>query len=582
MQKDLKLIKAKFGEEMSNFCRDNFSTILEKEGVLSTLLLNCFHPNKELLMDIKKEKQEQDFIRYINSKTLTKKNIALTQTTKTPFELMEEAGYDLYHCKTEKDVQKFKKYYQSNETLCTFRDNRTENYLVFFAVKKNVDEIKREDFKTPQRQDDYGTSVISIQFHKLLNKTTLSIKNRYNHTVDNSDATFSNNLENIIEGLTYSFNKTYDVDAVYLDEVDFELNDYVKVETICEGSYCMFKMNCEVDGVYYCQDNIIIHNGTIIQLPKEQQILIGNHILDLQSKEVFRFTRMMDTNFGNSINNSINNSVSKGIDQDKEITLRELIIQPNGKYIKINFNKNNRIISIDNIENIENSKVIYDKDTNNKIVKKTVTITQPFTNKKYTLVFDGNNNLMSSSYLDNDVIKSWISIPLTSFHKDYFALSFEKIENIEITKTNNMKVLRFQKENEEDIIIKTDKDGNIIEYYNLNIKELNDCFLQDNISIKVFKTPNVTTIGACVLEKNEEMREIDISKAESISHHFMNRNNTLTSLNLEAIKDISSFCFEENTVLKYLNMPNVTRIDHDTLTKTKFKEKVLEYSTVKK
>lgn len=80
--------------------------------------------------------------------------------------------------------------------------------LCFFAVKKNADEIKRENFTNPQRQDEYGTSVISIQFSKgTIND--LSIKNRYNHSVNNPDATFSNNLENIKPGLTNSFEQHY-------------------------------------------------------------------------------------------------------------------------------------------------------------------------------------------------------------------------------------------------------------------------------------------------------------------------------------------------------------------------------------
>lgn len=80
--------------------------------------------------------------------------------------------------------------------------------LCFFAVKKDVSNIKREDYKEPKREDKYGTSVISIQFTRDM-ANMLSIKNRYNHTVSNPDVTFSNNLDNIIPGLTASFENTY-------------------------------------------------------------------------------------------------------------------------------------------------------------------------------------------------------------------------------------------------------------------------------------------------------------------------------------------------------------------------------------
>ena len=127
---------------------------------------------------------------------------------KNPKELLSEAGYDLYECRSESDIQKFKKYYAEGEELCTFNGGRLNDCYVFFAVNKNVNQIRREDFDYPTRQDEYGTSVISIQFTR--DEThTLSIKNRYNHTVDNPDATFSNNLDNIIPGLTDSFSKYY-------------------------------------------------------------------------------------------------------------------------------------------------------------------------------------------------------------------------------------------------------------------------------------------------------------------------------------------------------------------------------------
>ena len=45
MNPDLKLIKKKYGEEMSHLCRELYPIILEQEGLLSKLLLNHFEPN---------------------------------------------------------------------------------------------------------------------------------------------------------------------------------------------------------------------------------------------------------------------------------------------------------------------------------------------------------------------------------------------------------------------------------------------------------------------------------------------------------------------------------------------------------
>ena len=148
------------------------------------------------------------------------------------------------------------------------------------AVKKNVDEIKREDFKNPKRQDDYGTSVISIQFSRGASNT-LSIKNRYNHTVENPDATFSNNLDNIILGLTDSFEQEYGYNLSH-NRSGFEIPGYVNVK----GKY--YKYNYELDNIYYCPNNLIIDNFEVIRdyQQMERYIVFDYAIIDLQEKKV--------------------------------------------------------------------------------------------------------------------------------------------------------------------------------------------------------------------------------------------------------------------------------------------------------
>ena len=192
---------------MSHLCRELFPVILEQEGLLSKLLLDNFEPSHFLYEDIVKNNLINDFENYIYG-LLDVETAGEIKLDKTPKELLSEAGYDLYECHNESDIQNFKEYYAPGEALCTFRGGRLNDCYVFFAVKKNVDKIRRSDVTEPKRQDEYETSVISIQFEK--NEThTLSIKNRYNHEVENPDVTFSNNLNNIILGLTDSFSKYY-------------------------------------------------------------------------------------------------------------------------------------------------------------------------------------------------------------------------------------------------------------------------------------------------------------------------------------------------------------------------------------
>ena len=170
---DLKIIKKKYGEKMSHLCRTLFPTLLEYPGYLSNLLLTHFEPDRSLYDDLIKNNLVplfQEYILSFNSNERTRKEV-----TKTPKELLSEVGYDLYECKTEDDIQAFRKYFAPGEELCTFNGGRLARCHVFFAVKRGAEKLNRKDFKNPSRQDEYGTSVISIQFSKV-NNNTISIK----------------------------------------------------------------------------------------------------------------------------------------------------------------------------------------------------------------------------------------------------------------------------------------------------------------------------------------------------------------------------------------------------------------------
>ena len=284
---DLKLIKDKYGENMMHFCRGAFSTILETPGLLYSLLKDHFEFNKFLYEDIEKESAQGMFKNYIYS--MLKEDVAKEASEKTPKELFEELGYDFYECKTEEEIQRFKKYYKEEEELCTFSGGRLRTCYVFFAVKKDAENIKRKE--EPKRQDEYGTSVISIQFTKD-DTNTLSIKNRYNHTVKNPDATFSNNLENITPGLTDSFEKTYNLNISQNDSRVFELNGYVRAN---DGKH--YKYNYEINNIYYCPNNIIINNYNVIRNyeEKEKYLILDYFILDLVNKKIFEYDDLFDS-----------------------------------------------------------------------------------------------------------------------------------------------------------------------------------------------------------------------------------------------------------------------------------------------
>ena len=213
---DYNLIKKHYGEKMAQLCRDLFPTILEEPGALYEILSQEFAPSRFLYEDIKASAREEQFKEFILAQfhKRNKEEYEGPITELTPRELCELAGYDFYECRTVEDVKRFEKYYENDEKLCTFKDikGRLDRCYIFWLVKKNVDEIKRKDFRRPEREDKYGTSVMSLQFSKS-STNWLSIKNRYNHTVPNPDATNGNDLDKIYPGLRAAFRKEYNLNV---------------------------------------------------------------------------------------------------------------------------------------------------------------------------------------------------------------------------------------------------------------------------------------------------------------------------------------------------------------------------------
>ena len=194
---DLKKIKKIYGEEFMKMCRRNFPTLLETPGLLFKLITDHVEPTKNFMkflsLDPDPIEVEDAFKNFIYSFVDVEQDTpeAIEKTAK---ELMDEAGYVLFpECQTEEQIQKFRGFYgPPPERLCTFNGGRLNHCRVWFAVKKNAVSLDRKKFTNPKREDEYGTSVISIQFTRRT-PSTLSIKNRYNHAVNNPDNTFLNN-----------------------------------------------------------------------------------------------------------------------------------------------------------------------------------------------------------------------------------------------------------------------------------------------------------------------------------------------------------------------------------------------------
>ncbi len=582
MTDDLKIIKKKYGEEMMHFCREAFATILENPGVLSSLLLTYFEPSKELFADLEKANLEDDFKDFIYQK-FNREGKLIISGTKTPQELLASVGYDLYECHSEKDIQKFKKYYEPDEELCTFNGGRLNQCYVFFAVKKDVDNIKRENFKKPQRQDLYGTSVISIQFDKN-DAHTLSIKNRYNHTVTNPDATFSNNLDNIVEGLTDSFALHYNLKQAHITK--FDIPEYTRDN---QGKY--YKYNYEMYGTYYGTNNIIIDYRRAIRYPKERYILADYFIIDRQEKTIkcyrnredgfismFKKTPIKKIDLENQNDRkivkieTIKGTVTLELDQENKII--SLII-PYVKEIGDNFmfyNKwlkaidlpkvrnigsyflNNNVsletINLPNVITIGQDFLRFNKILNQIDIPKVKSIAAGFLqhNEFLEKIALPNVKKVPNHFLDNNIFLQEILLPQATKIGCNF---LQKNENLETINLPNVKTIDsgFMNNNKKLRNIKLPK-----------CEEISYNFLYSNLALKEIVLPQVKKIGFNFLHDNVSLTKVDLSQAEIIGSWFLNNNEFLTEINLPSVKNIYEGFLYSNKVLKRIDMPYVTEI----------------------
>ena len=495
--KELNRIKKLYGEKFMHFCRSIFPTLLEQEGLLTEVLKSTFATNSRTLYDdIVNSDLEEEFKNYIYSKIDVEKEKPEIIGEKTPYQLLDENGYNLYECNSEEEIQSFKKYYKSGEELCTFRGNRLNRCVVFFAVKKNVEEIKREDFNNPKREDEYGTSVMSIQFTKSQN-STVSIKNRYNHTVNNPDATYGNNLDEIALGLRQSFEKLLSERGLTLNRSNIEafyIPGYIVAD---DGKY--YKYNKEFNGNYYCPGNVIIDLGNVIKLEPEKQELIDYFILDKENKTLSLYDSAISDSFIDGFKNidSIEMANNNNSEQKtKTITIKE---KSSDKPITIEINKeSNSIIGYtnENLTNLGDNFLGYNEQLSKLVAPNVTSIDDDvLANNKGLEEFEAPNlTKIGDNFLEYNEQLSKFNVPNVIYIGNSVLMLNKGLEKFEAP----------------------------------NLTEIGDDFLGDNKQLSKINVPNVTCIGKRVLGKNKKIEKFEAPNAEKIGSYFLRMNTKLS------------------------------------------------------
>lgn len=556
---DYNWIKKHFGEKFAKKCRtgEMFARIMEHKGALSHILEEHFQPSKNLHDDLTKYGAWENFKNYIYNffdveAEHRQKNDVETKTAK---ELMEEAGYILYpECQTEADIQFFRHLYYrpdgetptynggvpvriSGEELCTFNGGRLKSCRVWFAVKKNVDEIKRENFKNPTRQDEYGTSVISIQFTKS-ESSILSIKNRYNHTVNNPDNTFNSDLDNIIPGLSDAFERDYGAKNANEVRTGFELPGYVKV-----GDK-FYKYNYEINNIYYCENNVIIDHFEVKQLPTHL-ILADYFIFDPKEKTI----KLYDKNIIDSFPDSI------------------------GEIEQIDFNKKEGIISI-KVKNGEDVIITLNSSMGIKALKN---------NNVQELSgngFLGYNNVlqqmnlpklrtMGHSCLYHNKTLQDVNLPMLEECGDSFLHSNKSLQKLNLPKLRKCGnyFISCNEILQEINLPMLEKCGEVFLNTNISLQELNlpmlekcdDYFLNTNRSLQKLNLPKLIRCGDSFLSHNQALQKINLPMLEECGQFFLYHNETLQELNLPRLRTVGNSFLYYNKSLQKLNLPKLRK-----------------------
>ena len=496
---DLKLIKDKYGENMAHLCRTLFQSVLKNKGVLFNFLSEKFHYSRNLYNDLIKYNLVDKFQDFVLS-TLDNRERKLEEVNRTPAEILALAGYRLFECKTESDIQAFKRYYDVGEELCTFDGNRLDTCYVFFAVKNNALRLDRRDFYKPEREDEYGTSVISIQFKKGKNNY-VSIKNRYNHTVQRPDATYENELDDIggivtedgtldqkgkCAGLAASFAKYYGY-KIENDKVNLRIPSYT---TSVDGKN--YRYNYEINNIHYCGDNVIIYNGQVQEniLNKDNYLLFDYFTLDLHKKKII----LHDTslvgyeNFAYTINQHEFDKIS--IIKDKKSDSKEITLSNDEGKIVIGIDKNSNIVSY----------------------------------------YDDLSKSIGSNFLKYSTEIKSVDLP--------------KVETIGSDFLDSC---------------------NGVDYFNApELKEVGNRFMRVATHVQV-SAPKLEKAGNSFLNSDREIEEIELNNLTTVGNFFLTGASNLRKAKFEKLKSMGDYSLDRAESLEKLEAPNLETVGINSL-----------------
>jgi len=504
-EKVFKDIKKQNGEMFARVMRGDSSAIPEDSPFRNVNLLDTpdlvnmlryagKNPNDAiLLIPVVKERRDKSF----------EKQEIKQESFEDPIKLLDRAGYNAFYVKTLKQQNSIKKYFKPGEELCTFNepDRYKRNYIIH-AVKKNVNDIKRS--KHPEREDEYGTSVISIQILKT--GGAISIKNRYNHTVNNPDHTFNDNPDNIISGLSMALKHKFGV--------DFTVSNSKIPENYRLINNQLVRFYYEFDNVYF-GDRFYLDGSCITELDDKHEVMFDNIVLN--------------TDFGKKTR-SVLNIPDKSTDELVRVINDEIA----GCKVTKSTEKGEIIISIID-ENKKKKELLRTKDDR-------ITSLHLYRTKKL-----GDNFLLYNKVL------SELDASKLEYMGSYCFEYNQKLETLNMTGLKQMGIccFGFNKSLKKLDVSKLEYMGkgcfnNNEKLETLNISKLeimgDGCF-ENNNSLKELNGPILGYMGSCCFEFNEILETLNVPELKEMGDGCFENNNSLKELNAEVLENAEKHPF---------------------------------------
>jgi len=274
------LYKKRLGESPAKLIRSNYPEVLDDFEFLDYIFKRC--KTKTNIHNVFSNIENLLYMK--NSYFEDKKEQEDSKNTGDLEEVLGKVGYDHKIIDSVGDLMKFKKYYASGELLCTYNnpEERLNDYHMIVLFKKGLEQIKRSN--TPKREDEYSTSLLNTQIHK--KHGNVSIKSRYNHTVNNPDAVFSNNLDRIAEGLTSALERKFKVKINRSGKE--QIPDNLKVVNDFVINYWIERNNV------YVGEDVYVDNDNVFWIDPNKELIVDTFLVNFEEKTVKNLIKTND------------------------------------------------------------------------------------------------------------------------------------------------------------------------------------------------------------------------------------------------------------------------------------------------